>query len=90
MSKIAKEAALKALPKYPPETYADMDEYIEVESDRSMQRLFYQKGYEQAEKDTIKRTESHLESVLPNFLDMDTVKWIIKDFKKAMEEENNG
>ena len=49
MSKIAIESAMKALPNYPTETYADEDEYIEVESERSMQRAFYQKGYEQAE-----------------------------------------
>ena len=42
---------MKALPNYPPEIYADEDEYIEVESERSMQRVFYRKGYEQAEKD---------------------------------------
>lgn len=51
MSKIAEHAALKALPNYPPETYADEDEYIEVESERRVQRAFYRKGYEQAEKD---------------------------------------
>lgn len=43
--------------------------------------------YEQAEKDTIERAESHIESVLLNFLDVYTVKWIIKDFKKAMEDK---
>lgn len=47
----AEEAALKILPNYPPEAYADVEEYIEVESERSLQRAFYQKGYEQAEKD---------------------------------------
>lgn len=51
MSKRALEAAMKILPNYPPETYADEEEYIEVESERSLQRAFYQKGYEQAEKD---------------------------------------
>lgn len=51
MSKRAEHAALKALPNYPPETYADDDEYIEVESVRRVQRAFYRKGYEQAEKD---------------------------------------
>ena len=60
MSKRAKEAALKALPNYPPETYADEDEYIEVESVRSVQRAFYRKGYEQAEKDTIERAVTWL------------------------------
>ena len=50
MSKRAEQAASRALPNYPPKTYADNDEYIEVESERSMQRAFYQKGYEQAEK----------------------------------------
>ena len=57
----AEEAALKVLPNYPLETYADEDEYIEVESVRSMQvesvrsmqRAFYRKGYEQAEKDLV-------------------------------------
>lgn len=47
----AEEAASRAVPNYPPETYADEDEYIEVESVRSVQRAFYRKGYEQAEKD---------------------------------------
>jgi hypothetical protein len=51
MSKRAEEAALKALPNYPRETYVDEDEYIEIESERSMQRAFYRKGYEQSEKD---------------------------------------
>ena len=55
MSKRAEEAALKALPYNPPETYADMDEYIEVESGRIVIRAFYQKAYEQAEKDMIER-----------------------------------
>ena len=49
----AEEAALKALPNYPFETYTDEDEYIEVESVRSMQRAFFRKGYEQAEKDLV-------------------------------------
>lgn len=53
MSKRAEEAASRALPNYPPETYADEDEYIEVESVRSVQRAFYRKGYEQAEKDLV-------------------------------------
>ena len=64
MSKRSEEAALKALPNYPPETYADEDEYIEVESERSMQRAFYQKGYEQAEKDTIERACEWMEKNL--------------------------
>ncbi len=51
-------------------------------------RKRYIQGYERAEKYTIERAESHLESVLLNFLDMDTVTWIIKDFKKAMEEDH--
>lgn len=57
MSKRAEEAAMKAMPNYPPETYADMDEYIEVESGRILMRAFYQKGYEQAEKDYIELAE---------------------------------
>lgn len=78
----AKERALVA---YPPE-YGDED-FDKTWDSNEQYRDPYQEGYEQAEKDTIERTESHFESVLPNFLDMDTVKWLIKDFKKAMEEE---
>lgn len=51
MSKRSEEAAMKAVPIYPPEIYADMDEYIEVESERNLHRAFLRKGYEQAEKD---------------------------------------
>ena len=64
MSKRAEEAALKALPNYPPEIYADSDEYIEVESERSMQRVFYQESYEQAEKDIISLIESRIGEIL--------------------------
>lgn len=60
MSKKAEEAALRALPNYPSETYADEDEYIEVESTRSVQRAFYRQGYEQAIKDVIALIDSNL------------------------------
>ena len=89
MSKRAKDAASRALPNYPPETYADNDEYIEVESERSMQRAFFQQGYEQAEKD--------IEALILKFLDSRydrdyaTVGWIKKNFgeyKKEIMEEN--
>ena len=84
----ASEAARKA---YPPTNSTRKRHAKRVQSERvdthQPARTIFQKGYEQAEKDTIERAESHLESALLNFLDADTVKWIIKDFKKAMEEE---
>lgn len=88
MSKRAYIAALKAFPpKFTsPKRYAKRVQSEKIDTHATIRR-FYQEGYERAEKETIERTESYLESVLPNFLDMDTVKWIIKDFKKAMEEE---
>ena len=67
-------------------TYPNYWKFYPFETNKEARAAFI-KGYEQAEKDTIERAESHLESVLLNFLDVDTVKWIIKDFKKAMEEE---
>lgn len=76
--KKAEEAARKA--------YPDYWKCYPFETNKEARAAFI-KGYEQAEKDTIERAESHLESILLNFLDVDTVRWIIKDFKKAMEEE---
>ena len=85
MSKRALEVALKV---YPIQGEWVGNQYGEWDEDKNQElRKAFQQGYEQSEKDTIERAESHLESVLLNFLDVDTVKWIIKDFKKAMEEE---
>lgn len=93
MSKRAEKAASRALPNYPPETYADNDEYIEVESERSMQRAFYQKGYEQAEKDAVERAMEWLFSNVRDYLycciELGTpgiTPEFFSDFKKAMEE----
>ena len=81
MSKRAEIVASRALPNYPPETYIDEDEYIEVESERSMQRAFYQKGYEQAEKDTIERAVEYIKSTKI------FGRCFLEDFRKAMEKE---
>lgn len=81
MSKRSEQAASRALPNYPPEIYADSDEYIEVESDRSMQRAFYQKGYERAEKDMIAKAKQWI------IRQRGFGKMALQDFQKFMEEE---
>lgn len=78
----AEEAALKALPNYPPETYADEDEYIEVESARSVHRTFYRKGYEQAEKDYIELAQLWVDSGDANIMSF-------KKFLKCHETQSN-
>ena len=87
MSKRAKDAASRALPNYPPETYADNDEYIEVESERSMQRAFYQKGYEQAEKDIISLVESRLSELLGDAQPTPILRYELQDLIKKIKEE---
>ncbi len=93
MSKRAEDAASRALPNYPPETYADKDEYIEVESERSMQRAFYQRGYEQAEKDTTDRAAKWIREHWREYVWGPDADGCIgfglweNDFRKAMEEE---
>ena len=87
MSKRAKDAASRALPNYPPETYADNDEYIEVESERSMQRAFYRKGYEQAEKDIISLVESRLSELLGDAQPTPILRYELQDLIKKIKEE---
>lgn len=82
----ASEAAMKAYPKEEGKVYSTAFGTFEFDRNAA-ERKGFQQGYELAEKATIERAESHLESILLNFLDVDTVRWIIKDFKKAMEGE---
>jgi len=82
----ASEAAHSAYPKDEGKVYSTAFGTFEFDRNAA-ERKGFQLGYERAEKATIERAESHLESVLLNFLDVDTIKWIIKDFKKAMEDE---
>lgn len=87
MSKRAKEAASRALPNYPPETYADVDEYIEVESERSMQRAYYKKGYEHAEKDIIAIIESRLSELIGDAQPTPALRCELQDLIKKIKEE---
>lgn len=84
MSKRAEEAASRALPNYPPETYADEDEYIEVESVRSVQRAFYRKGYEQAEKDLVLTWEdmAKIDAIIQKFYEE-----VLKRFREIKDEQ---
>jgi len=83
----ASKAALKAYPKDEGKVYSTAFGTFEFDRNAA-ERKGFQLGYDRAEKATIERAKSHLESVLLNFLDADTVRWIIKDFKKAMEEDH--
>lgn len=47
----------------------------------------FNQGYKKAEKDTLEKAVSWMDSVLPNVTDRETIEWLINDFRKAMEDE---
>ena len=86
MSKRAEQMALKAFPpKFAsPKRYAKRVQSEKVDTHATIRR-FYQKGYEQAEKDTIERAVAWLKDYVKYFELYDEKG--VEEFKKAMEEE---
>lgn len=79
MSKKSEEFANNAYPNYSPDgkTQVDMLAY----------RFACAKGYEQAEKDTIKRAIEWWRPKLCGFLKEGLTEGVLGEFRKAMEEE---
>lgn len=80
----AEEAALKAYPKCKPDHFGIYSlEYSTVLSGREG----FQKGYEQAKKDTIERAVKWIKLHTHTFENVEEVVLYIELFRKAMEEE---
>lgn len=91
MSKRAEEAALKAYPEL-------AAEWMKVKTLQPMKRAIYKQGYEQAEKDMIKKIREQVECWMPDNPEGDehisgervafrSVLVLLKEMQESMEEE---
>jgi hypothetical protein len=83
MSKRAEEAALKICP---PMIVKDEDGSLDDLT--YMARTWVQKGYEQAEKDTVDRAAEWWYEHIVGFMSEGLVKNVIEEFREAMADED--
>ena len=79
MSKRAETSAIKALPDYSPDGKTKVD--------LTLDRLLYQHGYEQAEKDFISIIESRISELLGDAQPTPILRYELQDLIKKIKEE---